>query len=272
MKYLIILFALTITINLYSQKKSKIKGDKEVVDVFKNIESFNEIELSDGLDVFLMQSSSSSYQISADSNLINVIKLEVIDSVLKVYTTNRIVSSKKAEVHINFRYLDRIIINGSKAEGKNNFNFNDVKIEVFQNSSFDFDIKAESLVLFMNNSSNGKLKLKSKKSEILLNNNALVKGNIVSDSLKLTVNKRADMKIEGNVDKLDLIATGSSDIKAKNLSVKYANLNASNSSDIYINTSKELNVYAKGKSFIYVFGNPEIKINGLNDKSRIIKK
>ncbi|NNM23930.1 MAG: hypothetical protein HKO54_10280, partial [Flavobacteriaceae bacterium] len=52
----------------------------------------------------------------------------------------------------------------------------------------------------------------------------------------------------------------------------FADLISSNSSDIYVRASKELKLYAQGKSYVYVYGNPEIVVDGLNDKSQIIKK
>ena len=124
----------------------------------------------------------------------------------------------------------------------------------------------------LNGNTKGKLQMRSDEATMVLNDNAYLKGKLSVGNLALTVNKRADMKIEGDAEYLSLITTGSTDIKAKDLKVTNANLNASNTSDIYVYVSKELNIYAKGKSFIYVYGTPHIKVEGLNDKSQIIKK
>ena len=124
----------------------------------------------------------------------------------------------------------------------------------------------------MSGNANGKLKLKSKSATMILDDNAYLKGSISAPTFNLTLNERSDMNIEGDSDNLNLIATGSSDIKAKNLKATNAVINASNASDIYVYASNNLSIYAKGKSVIYVYGNPEIKVDGLNDKSQIIKK
>jgi len=107
---------------------------------------------------------------------------------------------------------------------------------------------------------------------MVLNDNSVLKGSLSVDNLDLTLNKKADMNIEGNCDNLNLIISGSSDINAKKSLATNINLNASNSSDIYVRASKLLSLYAKGQSNVYVYGNPEIKVKGLNDKSQIIKK
>jgi hypothetical protein len=80
------------------------------------------------------------------------------------------------------------------------------------------------------------------------------------------------LEIEGVTTDFKLIATGSSDIKAKKLMATNAILNSSNSSDVYIYAGMTLSIYASGKSEIYVYGNPNIQVEGLNDKSQIIKK
>lgn len=139
-------------------------------------------------------------------------------------------------------------------------------------TEIDLDIKSDKFTAIMNGNANGKLKIKTIKSTMTLNDNAYLKGSIFAEDFNLTLNKRSDMNIEGSCETFNLIATGSSDIKAKKLKATSATVNASNTSDIYVYVSKSLNIYAKGKSFIYVYGNPEIKVEGLNDKSQILKK
>jgi hypothetical protein len=107
---------------------------------------------------------------------------------------------------------------------------------------------------------------------MVLNENAYLKSEMQLEDVDIEINKRADINLSGDVNNLKLTATGSTDIKAKKLKSVFADLIASNNSDIYVYASKELKLYAQGKSFVYVYGNPEIKVDGLNDKSQIIKK
>lgn len=256
-----------------AQKKEKIKGNKEVVEVFNNLEAFNEIIISDGLEVSLMQTNSNGFGLKTDSNLVDVLKFEVVDSVLNIYQSKRITSSKKLEISVTFDKIEKLTLRqGSKIEGQNKFLLDTFMLDVFDKSDFDLDINSTKMTMNINNSSKGKIQLKSYESVITLNDNAYLKGSISIEDLKMVINKKADINIEGNADQLNLITTGSTDIKAKDLKVTNASLNASNSSDIYLYVSKELNIYAKGKSYIYVYGTPHITVEGLNDKSQIIKK
>lgn len=269
---------LLIVVTLYSvtataQKKQKIKGNKAVVEVFKNLEPFSELEIMDGLEVSLMQTQTEGCRLNTDSNLVDVIKFEVLDGKLKVYTTNKIVSSKKLELYITFVTLHKITLGkGAKVKGTNNFKLESLEMLCSAASDYELDIQADTFNLNMNGNANGKLKLKSTDATMVLNDNAYLKGSISADTFKLTLNGRADMNIEGSCEELQLVATGSSDVKAKKLKATNATVNASNTSDIHVYTSNNLSVYAKGKRSIYVYGNPEIKVEGLNDKSQIIKK
>tara|TARA_R110002096_G_scaffold56623_3_gene144427 strand:- start:825 stop:1646 length:822 start_codon:yes stop_codon:yes gene_type:complete len=273
MKNSILILALLFSILASAQKKQKIKGNKDVIEVYKNLDAFSQIEITDGLKASLMQTGSEGYRLKADSNLINSIKLEVVDGILKIYTTSNITSSKALEIHITFKSLSNIkLYKNAKLKGENMFRTDTFMLRSFDNSDFDLDIISSDISIQMNGSSNGKLNLNGDIATITLNDNANTKGSISVTKFNLTLNKRADMNIEGNCDDLNLIATGTSDIKAKNLKATNAIINGSNSSDIYVYSSKSLSVYAKGRSNIYVYGNPEIKVEGLNDKSQIIKK
>ena len=273
MKKIFVVLVCMITVVASAQKKVKIKGDKNVVDVYNNLEPFSQIEVTDDLEVSIMQTNSNGYHLKADSNLTDIIKFEIVEGVLKIYTSHRIVSSKKIEINITFQDINKLILNTkTKVEGQNKFNLSDFTINCSDNAAFDLDVNSDNCTIQMNNSSNANLKIKSKNASMILNENAYLKGILSIDDLSLTVNKRADMKIEGNIENLNLVTTGSTDINAKNLKTTNAKLNASNTSDIYLYVSKNLSIYAKGKSFIYVYGNPDITVDGLNDKSQIIKK
>jgi Putative auto-transporter adhesin, head GIN domain len=273
MRTLVLITLFLFCLNITAQKKQKIKGNKEVVEVYNNLEPFTKLEVMDELEITLMQTQYEGYRLKTDSNLVDVIKFEIIDGTLKIYTTKRIVSDKKLEIYLTFNSLEKITLGkNSKLKGQNNLRISTLELTCADESVFDLDIQSDEFSVLMNGNANGRLKLNTISSTMILNDNAYLKGSISAEDFDLTLNKRADMNIEGSTDELNLIASGSSDVKAKKLKVTRATINASNTSDIYVYASKKLSIYAKGKSFIYVYGNPEIEVEGLNDKSQIIKK
>ena len=221
-----------------AQKKAKIKGSKVVVDVFENLDAFNEIEINDGLEVSLMQTNANGYSLKIDSNLVDVVKFKVMDSVLKIYQTHRITSSKKLELAVTFQNLNKMTLrNGAKIEGQNKFILDSLAMTVSDNSNFELDVETQVTNIIINGSSKGKIQLKSNEAKITLNDNAFLRGSLSIEDLNLTLNERSDINVEGDVINMNLITTGSTDIKAKNLNTTNASLQASNSTDIYLYVS-----------------------------------
>ena len=264
---------LLISLMVFSQKKPKIDGNKVVTDIFKTLENFHAIEIADNLEVNLTQTTDNGYHLKTDENLVDVIKFDILNGVLKIYSTYNIKKSKELTIDLTFVDLEAItLIGNASVTSKNRLTFTDLMFTANDNSSYEMDMQVTSSTFNLGQSSKGKIQFKGDRAIVILNDNAFLKGDIVVDQLNLTVNNRADTDISGDATDMKLTATGSSDIKAKKLRATYVDLNASNSSDIYVNAAKELNIYTKGKSFVYVYGNPEIKVDGLNGKSKIIKK
>lgn len=262
-----------ISITLTAQKKPKIDGNKVVTDVFKTLEAFNAIEIADNLEVDLTQTSDHGYHLKADENLVDVIKFDILNGVLKIYTTHNIKKSKDLIIELTFVDVNSItLVAESKVNSKNRSTFENLMFTANDDSKYELDMQVKNGTFNLSQGSKGDIVLRGDKATMILNDNAFLKGDLVMDNLDITVNKRADLDIKGDATSLKLTATGTSDVKAKKLRATYADLNASNSADIYVNATKELKVYTKGKSNIYVYGNPEIKVDGLNDKSKIIKK
>ncbi|WP_339661092.1 head GIN domain-containing protein [uncultured Polaribacter sp.] len=273
MKLFTIAIFVLCTLTVTAQKKPKIKGNKDVVEVYNNLDSFTELEVTDGLKVYLTQTNATSYRLKTDSNLVDVIRFEVFDGKLKISTLNTISSSKKLEIYLTFASLKKITLgNDAKIEGQNTFMLEDAELLCYDGSDFELDIKGNNLKLQMNGNAQGDLKLISKETSMNLNDNAYFKGIVSTETFYLNLNKRSDIKVKGSSNTINLITTGSSDIDARKLKTNSAIINASDSSKIRVYASNDLNIFAKGKSNIYVYGNPEIKVEGLNDKSQIIKK
>jgi hypothetical protein len=262
-----------VSVTVFAQKKPKIQGNKNVVDVYNTLEDFNAIEISDDLKVSITQTESNGYHLRTDENLAAVIKFDVVGDVLKIYSINRITSSKTIEIDITVTNIDEITLHGrSELKSMNRLSFEMLDFTALDDSVFDLDLDCKESYFILNGHTQGNLLLRGDKSKMILNENAYLDAEMTLLSLDVEVNKRSDIELNGEVEKLKITATGSTDIKAKRLRSAFADLVASNTSDIYVYASKELKLYAQGKSYIYVYGNPEISVDGLNDKSQIIKK
>lgn len=272
-KFLLFFILFSISLGAVSQKKEKIKGSRVIAKESNKLDSFHQIEISDNLHVTISKNNSNSYELQADENLIDVLKFEIDDEILKIYSTKKITSSKKLEIELNYQEIDFIILKGdAKLETKNKIVFPSFSLETYDSSYFDLDMDVDSLNLNLFSNSSGKINLHGKKATIELEDKSQLKGNISVDSLNMSLNEKSLVKVNGDINNLKLDAKGSSTLKANDLKVSTANLNTSNSTDISIFVSKELRLYATEKSSIHLYGNPKLEVDALNDQSKIIKK
>ncbi|WP_027395081.1 GIN domain-containing protein [Aquimarina latercula] len=273
-KITLFIVLLSITTISFAQKKPKIKGNKVVTELSKEIfENFNAIEIDDALEVNLTQTGENSYFIKTDENLLDIVQFSVRDSILKIYTTNRIVSSKKLEISLNVKEIKHLILkNDAKVEGTGRFNSDKLYLSGYNSSRFDLDVKADDVIITLQRDAGGKIKVKSKNTTIIMNDRTDLKAYVIADKTRVTQTKSSELSLDGDSDYAAFNLKDSAKLEAKKMKVSSVDLYTSNSSDLYVHASKNLEIYAQGKSNVYVYGNPKIDVKGLTDKSKIIKK
>ncbi len=268
-----LLFLILISFSCSAQKLDKIKGNKEVVDIYETLEAFTSLEVSSGLEISIKQGDEEGYHLEADSNLVDVISFEVVEDKLHIYAKSSIQSSKRLKIDLTVANLDMITINdGAEINTLNKIEATSLTLVVLDNSEYKLDLKADELSVTMGGSSKGDLAFKGEKLSVTLNDNSTLKGDLTITECVLAVNEKADFDMDGDVVDLNLTITGTASVKASVLRAETVNLIASDNCDIYVNATKNLTIYAQDKSTINLYGNPEIIIEGFKDSSRLIKK
>ncbi|NNC60934.1 MAG: DUF2807 domain-containing protein, partial [Eudoraea sp.] len=109
MKISIAILLLLMSSVLIAQKKPKIQGNKEVIQVSRDIQgTFNALEIDDGLEVNLNPGAKNGFIMDLDANLVDIVQFYVVDSVLRVYTTHNITSKKKLDIYLSVSYLEHL--------------------------------------------------------------------------------------------------------------------------------------------------------------------
>lgn len=270
---LFILLAIFCT-TIYGQKKPKIKGNKIVKELTKEILlEFNAIEIDDNLEVNLRQGIKNEYTIEADENLLDIVEFNVKDSILKVYTTNKIVSSKKLNINLTVKQIEHLILkNDAKVIGEGEFTSDKFYLSGYNSSRFELHIKADDVTVTLHRNAGGKLNVTSENSTFIANDRVDLKANVVADKIRVTLTKSAQITLNGDTKYAAYNLKDSSKLSAQKMKATSADLYTSNTSDVYVYASRNLELYAQGKSKVYVYGNPKMEIKGLTDKSKIIKK
>lgn len=273
-KITLILLLSIVSMASFSQKKEKIKGDKNVATLSKSFDKvFTAVEISDDLKVKLTNSSINGYTLTADNNLHEVIMFEVIEGKLKIYTTSNIVSSKKLEITLNLNNLEYIFLkDDAELKGDKVFESSAITIDAQNSSKFDLELKSKQATITLQSGAKGKLKLRGDNIAITMSDKANLHADINVKETSTSLTSSAKLRLDGSSDKASFTMTDSSELDAKRLKVSTADVNTTKSSELHIDARKNLSIQARDKSKIFIYSEPKIEIKKFADKVELIKR
>lgn len=197
-----------------------VKGNGNVKTVQRDMSgTYDEIEVSKGLDVYLTQSDTESISVQADENLHDIIITKIEGNVLKIYADSNISFSESRKVMVSFKTITRIsAASGSDVYSTNTIQVDELSLETNSGSDMKLDVNAQSVTC---SSSSG-----------------------------------SDLKLSGSAVSLIAEASSGSDINAKELSSETSRVTAESGADITVNSSKELYAKTASGGDIRYAGNP----------------
>ena len=201
-----------------------IDGNQNVVSEEREISSnFDQIKISQGLDLYITQSNDVSLSIEADENLHELIITEVENNILRIYTTENIRRAASKKIMLNIADVSTIkATSGSNVNTINTLEVNDLNITATSGANLNLDIKTQKLNCQSTSGSN--------------------------------------LRLNGETNELTAKATSGSHIRASDLITQTSNVKATSGAHIKVNTLKELTARATSGGDVRYSGNPE-KVN-----------
>jgi len=230
-----ILSLIMLSCNFSMNLGNGVDGSGNVVTVERDISSdFDQIKVSQGLDLYITQSNDVALRIEADENLHDLIMTDVENNILRIYSTENIRRASSRKVMLNINEISTIkATSGSDVFSTNTIETHALELVSTSGANMELDIKTQSL-------------------------------NCHSTS-------GSEIKISGTTDILIASATSGSEIEADKLKAKTSEVKATSGADISVNTSKELTARATSGGDIRYSGNPE-KINKSDTSSGSVRQ
>ncbi|TCK66680.1 putative autotransporter adhesin-like protein [Winogradskyella wandonensis] len=214
-----------------------VHGDGNVTTEKRDFESeINNLKVSRGIEVILIQNNVESLEVQADENLLDVITTEFDEdnSTLRISANENIKSASSKMVILNVKDLSSIsCTSGAIISTEDLFQTGQLTISSTSGSQMDVEFD--------------------------------------TDNLKINSTSGAGIKISGTTECLNISATSGSYIKAENLRAKTTSVSATSGASISVNTSKELTAKATSGGSIKYSGNPE-KVNKSDGVSGSIRE
>jgi hypothetical protein len=203
--------------------------------------SFNAIKVSDGIDLYLTQSSEEAVVVSASKEkYVPNIKVEVRDNTLHIWYNapggiQVNLGHREMRAYVSFKTLEKLNASGAS----------------------DVHVTGEIAQPALNMSLSGASDFK---------------GQVKIGNLSLDLSGASDVRISGSVTNLNITAEGASDVKAYELAADVCTVKASGASDVSITVNKELSAHATGASGIKYKGGAIVKSLQTNGASSVSKK
>lgn len=273
MKKLVVLMLVSfVSLQMYSQRKPKIKGNKNVIEVREDLETFTAIELVDDLDIVLQKASQAGYSLVLDDNLLDVLKFKVDNGVLKISSFYKIATKKKLEITIFFEELNSIKMLNGKINMKDVISTDFLKVYTTGTSRLELNATADIMDVTMEEISSGDFNLASDSLNITLKDRIDVKMYTTGAVNNIYMYKNASAKIEGTTDVLKAKLYGNSSLKGVDLKSNEVFLTAEDSPNAQVRALSNFHLSAKGASKTKLYGNPKISIIDFLDTSRLEKE
>ncbi len=207
-----------------------VEGDGNVTKKSRQVDNFNAVSVSSGIDLYLTQGNAVSLEVETDQNIHEYIITEVKNGVLKIYVDGSIRSVKEMNVYLTFREIDAITASGgSDVEASGTINQDKLTIECSGGSDLKIDLKV--------------------------------------DDLELSASGGSDADITGEARVFHATSSGGSDLEAMGLKTAECTLESSGGSDAHVYVTETLKVVASGASDVYYKGDAVVdaSVSGSSD-------
>lgn len=268
---LLVLFTTTFA---FAQKKDKIKGSKIITHTIKEVETFQNIEIEDNVEIFLVKADTPSIEVEADDNLHDVVNFVVTGNTLRITTLKTVSSAKKFELRVNYAAELKLITvkNDAKLHALNALQLDTITIKNFDNSASYLNVNSNSFTLILEDKSEAEINVKAQNTTLQLSKSAELKALVASPEVKIDLYERAQAKIEGDASTAKIRLDNNANLTASKFSVGSIDLTVENYAKCEVNAVNDIAISASGKTQVELFGEPKIEMRKFTNTTTLYKK
>jgi len=154
-----------------------VKGNGNVTEETRQVKEFDQINVSRGMNVYIIQGSPAKVVVIADNNLHEAIETEVDGGVLKVLTNKNIRSAKEKKVMVTMEKLTAVkATSGSNVYSQNQIMTDNMELSANSGANLNMEVNAKYLKAECSSGANIKLSGLAKKAELEVSSGANLKG------------------------------------------------------------------------------------------------
>lgn len=199
--------------------QSTVKGNGNVTTEERDLEDFNALNVSRGMNVYVTMGNDYKVVVEADENLHNSIVTELHGDELQIKAIDIIRNASSLKVFVTLPQLEAAkSSSGSNVYSENVLKVNDIDLAVSSGANLTFSLQA--------------------------------------GAVEAKASSGSNIFLEGNAISINAKASSGSNIKAGDLKAKSARANVSSGANIWLSTENELQATASSGGNVFYNGNP----------------
>lgn len=270
----ITLLLLLCSFGLYAQRE-KVKGSKIVT--IEQIETgeFQEMEVSDNIEVFIIKGEKCGVELEADDNLHDAIAVNVHGNLLQISAVKDVTSAKKFSIRVTYTdgFKQLTARNEATITALADLTLDDFTLKAYDKTKVFANVKCRLFTLMADDNTKSELNIaNAEQSNIVLSKNANLKALIASTNVKFDMYQKATAVVEGDVNDLRLRMDNNTSYTGKNFNAHYLDLTIEGYSVAHILATTKLALSATGKAEIFLYGDQKIEMRQFLDNATLYKK
>jgi hypothetical protein len=158
LKLTLMLIPFFVICGCYWEMPESVSGNGDVITRERDIPEFNGISVSAGIDVYITQAGEENVKVATDENLLDVVKTEVKDGILKIYASKNIRRAASKKVYVDYVNLNKIKVSSAgDLKGENTLNTDNLEIGLSSAGDLKLDVIAQKIYIDISSSGNGNL-------------------------------------------------------------------------------------------------------------------
>lgn len=212
-----------------------IRGNGNVTKETRNVDEFDEIEVSRGMNVYISQGETTKVVVNADENLIDAIETVVIGDVLEIRATKNIRSATTKKVFVTVPKITSVkTSSGSNVHSETLFDAKTIEFSSSSGSNLKFEVNAE--------------------------------------RINASTSSGSNITLSGKAGSFTGKASSGSNIFGEELSAKSCEAKASSGSNIWITVEGNFKGVASSGANVFYFGEPASTDIEKSSGGNVIKK
>ncbi len=272
MKKVLVILLLIAPMISFSQRKPRIKGSRIVTEVNEELPSFNAIILNDNLDIVLKKSFGPGYEIVADDNLIDILKFEVKDGTLVISSYYDVTAKKQFDITVTYTDLRAITLKDGSIVSQDIIQGDELFVDGFNNTRLDIKASASVMDINLEDTSHGDFNVDVDSLNITIGNRADAYVYAVNGTSLVDLDENASLTLEGTSNTVQARLVGNSKYKGETMEVGTVKVTMEDDPVAHIYAHGDLELSAKGRSRVYLYGTPKVTILDFLDTAQLIKK